>query len=119
MTILSSTLEVNDDPTPFVWSGHSPRDQARADTDLFRTAKRITPDYLYRPRPKFNRAHLCNRILVEFRLTWKGQPDMLEMAEMWLDDLDGDPESPFTYKYPLDRIVHANRVLSRFVAVYS
>jgi len=119
MTILSSTLEVNDDPAPFVWSGHSPEDQARADTNFFRTDKRVTSDYFYRPRPEFSRAHPGNPILAEFRLTWKGQPDMLEMAQEWLDNLDGDPEAPFTYKYPLDRIVHANRVLSRFVAVYS
>ena len=74
-------------------------------------------DAIYTPRrEQFDTP--VNPILVEFRKLWKGQPDILEMADHWARfELDGDWESSMTHEYTMDQINHAHRVLTRLAAL--
>jgi len=60
-----------------------------------------------------------NLILAEFRTLWTGQIDILDQAEYLVEwELDGDRESPMTSKFTPGQIIHARKVLERFVRIY-
>ena len=52
----SSRPPFNDDPYPNVWNGHSPRNQMRVDTDMYRRGAPYNHEsYSYKPPPEFDR----------------------------------------------------------------
>jgi len=66
--MIFNSQRTNNDPYPFIWSGHSKWNQMRADTDMFRKgapAYHPTMDYRYRPRPEYD--NNPNPILLDFR----------------------------------------------------
>lgn len=58
--------DLNQDPLPFVWSGHDP---AARKQDRCRTKHYASPDYLHDPRPEFDHVqhNAPNPILLAFR----------------------------------------------------
>jgi hypothetical protein len=68
--MFSSRPPFNDDPYPNVWNGHSPRNQMRVDTDMYRRGAPYNHEsYSYKPRPEFGRPqhNPTNPILEWFR----------------------------------------------------
>ena len=145
MTIFKSRPATSNDPEPWVeksggrhvanWAGlrtHDPRPEFEPTRDPLpwkcangdkrfwsrRAAENhCGTDAIYTPRrEQFDTP--VNPILVEFRKLWKGQPDILEMADHWARfELDGDWESSMTHEYTMDQINHAHRVLTRLAAL--
>jgi hypothetical protein len=63
--------DLNHDPYPNVWDGHSPHNQMRADTDMYRKgAPYRYPGYSHKPRPEYDHPqhNEPNPILVSLRL---------------------------------------------------
>ena len=70
-----SSQKISRDPWPYVWAGHSERDQMRADTHMFRKGApsyHPTMPYQYRPRPEFD--NNPNPVLELFREGRSGGP---------------------------------------------
>ena len=106
-------FEPTRDPLPY-W------DTETDDDDPIRLSFKVddpTNSVVWKPRrEQFDTP--VNPILVEFRKLWKGQPDILEMADHWARfELDGDWESSMTHEYTMDQINHAHRVLTRLAAL--
>lgn len=105
--------DLSHDPHPNVWEGHSPFNQMRADTDVYRSG---SPEgvfgqmrYVRRPRPEFDHVqhNQPNPILVDFRQDYDG--DMRGWGvwfALWLYQEPREIGSP-------EHIAHARRVLNR------
>lgn len=108
-------FEPTRDPYPWVYFDHRNTSLGRFATLI--EAERHGDRTEFAPRrDQFDTP--VNPILVEFRKLWKGQPDILEMADQWARfELDGDWESPMTGEYSTDHIEHAHRVLTRLAAL--
>lgn len=104
----------NNDPHPNVWDGHSPYNQMRGDTDMFREGAPYNFErYSYRPRPEFDHIqhNEPNYLLVEAR-------EFGADYEAWVSALS-DPgftaETAEAYGVSIthDHVTHAVRVLTR------
>jgi hypothetical protein len=125
MTLYASKTprDLNSDPHPIVWDGHSPYDQMRADTDMFRKgAPARFPGYSHRPRPEYDKPmhNEPNRLLIDFRYIDAGRGEYAR----WVRDFDEHPEfwqrqpgaglfAGVTVGYEADHIAHARKVLTR------
>lgn len=119
--------DLNHDPYPNVWDGHTPFNQMRADHDKFRKGAPVgvigSMTYLHRPRPEFDHVqhNPPNRVLTAFRTR---EPDVT--LDFWLfafsayaafggwSDWD-DPRHPVhaLAMATEEEIDHARRVLTR------
>lgn len=112
----------NNDPYPNVWHGHSPYNQMRGDTDMFREgAPYHFERYIYRPRPEFDHVqhNAPNPILVEFRdnVARRGEDpywgDTWDSTMDWLDQAQQSDTSCIEMGVTTAHINHAQRVLKR------
>ena len=96
----------NNDPYPNVWDGHSPRDQMRSDTDMFRKgAPSSLKGYSRKPRPEFQHGVLPeNPILVAFR------EKNLDLS--WFLNEYNHPTDYWVWEYGVEEVDHAHRVLT-------
>ncbi|MEY4081680.1 MAG: hypothetical protein RL430_2110 [Actinomycetota bacterium] len=110
--------DLNHDPYPNVWDGHTPFNQMRADHDKFRKGAPVgvigSMTYLHRPRPEFDHVqhNPPNPILVAFRteVRLQREADWLPMhavAETTLERQDGFEDATGA------QCAHARRVLTR------
>lgn len=117
MTVFASKTprDLNRDPHPNVWDGHSQHDQMRDDTDMFRKGAPYNyKRYTHRPRPEFDHVQHNEPNPV---LTWArevGTSTALDeatfssgsyMVGAWVGD----------QQVTSDHVVHARRVLTRLV----
>jgi len=113
--------KVNHDPYPNVWEGHSPRNQMRADTDMFRKGAPFNHErYRYLPRPEFDVPD--NPILARFRErieeTWE-HPYWGDAWDSTMDYIGFASDFPYRVKETSAEIDHARRVLSKLAAAYA
>lgn len=108
MSMFSSRPPFNDDPYPNVWNGHSPRNQMRVDTDMYRRGAPYNHErYSYKPRPEFDRPqhNPTNPILAKFRE--RSYPVAYWVHRLSKGDLPDGVEAS------IEQIDHAHRVLTR------
>lgn len=112
--IFTSTPQTNHDPHPNVWNGHTPFNQMRTDTEIYRKGapapSAYWKNYIRVPRPEFDGAPM-NLILASYRAEVEalGQAD----PEDWL------PVTNHGYLPDVsdEERDHARRVLERLVAL--
>ena len=110
-----NSQKINNDPWPYVWSGHSPIDKARTNTDMFRKGSnsRMTIfGYEHNPRPEYD--NNPNPILENYRKVGQSPDSWLYMV---LSDLV-NPEDPLSSGHTVEHLNHARKVLERLVNVY-
>lgn len=111
--------DLNHDPYPNVWDGHTPFNQMRADHDKFRKGAPVgvfpTMTYLHRPRPEFDHAqhNEPNALLVTFRTIWKGHPGTIQGYLAGITAAVAEDDEPQL----IARVEHARRVLSRLATL--
>ena len=114
--------DLNHDPYPNVWDGHTEFNQMRADTHRFRKGApgiRIgTMNYRSRPRPEFDHIqhNEPNPILVTFRKSLQEDLPFTNPGN-WAANLAKPPYPDSWYYASPEQIDHARRVLTRLAQI--